>query len=116
MPEERLVRSFYRRASAALERESDRVAFEAQLDHAKILERDNGHDDFEFIGAVPEITVQNPEGTIDACYIDADGAEVNAIIHLVGPRIAWAERYRNRGDSIVHWPPAEDVPLRFPRS
>lgn len=106
------VRHFYRRLASAFTESNARKAFEAQVDKAEIVSIDDGHDCFQFPGGFDESSALNAK-TVDAIYGDADGRDVNVIVHFVNNRISWAERYRDVGRTILSWPPSQDVPLRL---
>lgn len=113
-PASEAVRDFYRRFAAALTTAEDQKAFERQVQRAAIMEVDDEHDQFNFSGASDPLEALN-EDTLEGVYADADGQDVNVIVHFVGDHISWAERFRNLGDPILQWPPAGDVPLRLRR-
>jgi hypothetical protein len=108
-------RMTYKRLANALETEEERLAFSAQVDSAKIEPVDAEHDRFDlpahFSGFGPWIPGRN----VDATYRDVDGARVNVIVHIIGGKLSWAERYRDVGGTITMWPPSRDVVLRFLR-
>jgi hypothetical protein len=110
------LRKFYRRLSMALPDEAERVSFESQISRATIANTDEGHDRFAF-GDPPDdlALIRIPANQLDATYPDEDGKDVNVIVHFVDGLVSWAERYRDLGDPVVCWPPADDVFIRFPR-
>lgn len=114
-PAPEVVRDFYGRLAPALITAEEQSAFERQIQRAEIVELDDEHDEFRFSGAPDPLEALN-EDTIECVYADADGRDVNVIIHFVGDHISWAERYRNLGDPIRQWPPPPDSPLRLGRS
>ena len=109
------ARAFYRRLAAAFPASEDRFAFEVQVDRAEIVPVDNEHDSFRLERDVPDVEVSNASRVVEATYSDADGCGVNVLVHFVGARINWAERFRDMGDPIKTWPPNEGVPLKFPK-
>lgn len=111
---EERIQNFYRRFAAALAEPESRKAFERQVNRAEIIRLDDEHDEFRFAGGRDPADALN-EDTLEGIYPDADGQDVNVILHFVGDHISWSERYRNFGDAIHRWPPSDDVPLRLGR-
>lgn len=109
------MRRFYKRLVDALDTEEERRAFSDQVELARIEPFDAEHDRFTLPDDVPGIEPWGHGHIIDAIYEDADGADVNVLVHCVRGRVSSAERYRNLGEPIITWPPPDDTTLQFPR-
>ena len=87
--------------------DSDRVGFDDQLAVANIIRLDEGHDRFEYTRPVQPIAGSRYTFTLSGRYADADGADVNVIVHLVDDHLSWAERFRYLSEPIQMWPPED---------
>lgn len=108
------VRVFYRRLVIGA-RPEELLALEAQIAGANIIALDLEHDSFELPSDFNGPDVSTGLETICGTYRDADGRNVNVIVHLTEGRLSSAERYRDLGDAIIQWPPAPDGKLQFLR-
>jgi hypothetical protein len=104
------AREFYRRLGEALPTAGERIDFEKQVERARLAVLDGGHDTFSFEEFPDELRVSGD--AIECLYADADGFDVNVIVHLVGGLLSFAERFRYVG-AIMTWPPPPDTPLRL---
>lgn len=93
----------------------DRADFESQLAQAELAVLDSEHDTFRFAWPYPD-GLRISVDIIDANYADADGTDVNVLVHFVGGLLSWAERFRFDMEVIALWPPPPGAPLRFPPS
>jgi hypothetical protein len=64
--------------------------------------RGGGHLWFEDSSSAPMLT----SDTVDVFTEDADGTDIEIILHVVDGRIAWGEWYRVDSAAILRWPPA----------
>lgn len=95
--------------------EEERRVFSAQVESARIEPVDAEHDRFDLPDETQAFGPWIPGRTVDAIYSDLDGVRVNIIVHIIGGKLSWAERYRDLGDPIVMWPPRDDTRLQFLR-